>query len=172
MGRAVVVGAGIGGLTSAVALAQAGGDVTVVERAESLGPVGAGLGVAPNALHALDALGLGDALRARAAIQGDAGIRRPAGRWLYRTSDAAIRQRFGDPLVVVLRSDLVHVLTSALPDDALRLGATVAGVGLRKGEVQLTDGTGFSADLVVAADGVHSATRALAFPGFATLRPA
>jgi 2-polyprenyl-6-methoxyphenol hydroxylase-like FAD-dependent oxidoreductase len=54
--------------------------VTVVERAPSLDPVGAGLGVGPNALHALDALGLGDALRARAAIQGDAGIRRPDGR--------------------------------------------------------------------------------------------
>src|SRR3954452_2165601 len=171
MARAVVIGAGIGGLTSTVALARAGWQVTVVERAPSLDPVGAGLGVAPNALHALDALGLGDAWRARAAIQGAAGIRRPDGRWLYRTSDAAIRQRFGDPLVVALRSDLVDVLSSALPDHALRLGATVAGVGLRKGEVQLTDGTGFSADLVVAADGVRSPTRELGFPGFATLRP-
>jgi 2-polyprenyl-6-methoxyphenol hydroxylase-like FAD-dependent oxidoreductase len=170
MARAVVIGAGIGGLTSGVALAQAGWRVTVVERAASLDPVGAGLGVGPNALHALDALGLGDALRARAAIQGDAGIRRPDGRWLYRTSDAAIRQRFGDPLVVVLRSDLVDVLTSALPDGALRLGTAVAGVGLRKGDVDLTDGTVFSADLVVAADGIHSPTRALALPGHARLR--
>jgi 2-polyprenyl-6-methoxyphenol hydroxylase-like FAD-dependent oxidoreductase len=170
MARAVVVGAGIGGLTSGVALAQAGWQVTVVERASSLDPVGAGLGVGPNALHALDALGLGDALRPRASIQGDAGIRRPDGRWLYRTSDAAIRQRFGDPLVVVLRSDLVDVLTSALPDGALRLGATVGEVGLRKGDVRLSDGTGISADLVVAADGIRSATRALAFPGHTQLR--
>jgi 2-polyprenyl-6-methoxyphenol hydroxylase-like FAD-dependent oxidoreductase len=64
----------------------------------------------------------------------------------------------------------VDVLTSALPDGALRLGATVAGVGLRKGDVELTDGTGFSADLVVAADGVRSPTRALALPGHARLR--
>src|SRR3954449_12746278 len=125
MARAVVVGAGIGGLTSGVALVQAGWQVTVVERAPSLDPVGAGLGVAPNALHALDALGLGDALRAKAAIQGDAGIRRPDGRWIYRTSDAAIRRRFGDPLVVALRSDLVGVLAAALPDGALRLGTAV-----------------------------------------------
>jgi 2-polyprenyl-6-methoxyphenol hydroxylase-like FAD-dependent oxidoreductase len=170
MARAVVLGAGIGGLTSAVALARAGWRVTLVERAPSLDPVGAGLGVAPNALHALDALGLGDALRARATIQGDAGLRRPDGRWIYRTSMASVRQRFGDPLVVVLRSDLVDVLTSALPDGALRLGSEVASVGLRKGDVELTDGTGFSADLVVAADGVRSATRALAFPAHTRLR--
>src|SRR3954471_2342324 len=170
MARAVVIGAGIGGPTSAVALARAGWRVTVVERATSLDPVGAGLGVAPNALHALDALGLGDALRARAAIQGDAGLRRPDGRWIYRTSMDSVRQRFGDPLVVALRSDVVDVLTSALPDGALRLGTGVAGVGVRKGDVELADGTGLSADLVVAADGVRSATRALAFPGHSRLR--
>src|SRR3954454_21768809 len=149
MGRAVVVGAGIGGLTSAVALAQAGGDVTVVERAESLGPVGAGLGVARNALHALDALGLGDALRARAAIQGDAGIRRSDGRWLYRTSDAAIRRRFGDPLVVTLRSSLVAVLVVALPPLSLRLATTVIGVDAAIGAVSLTDGSTLTGDLLV-----------------------
>ena len=170
MARAVVIGAGIGGLTSAVALAQAGWQVTVAERAPSLDPVGAGLGVAPNALHALDALGLGDALRGRAAIQGAAGIRRPDGRWLYRTSDAAIRERFGDPLVVALRSDLVDVLASALPDGALRLGIGVERVGLRKGDVEFTDGTRAAADLVVAADGIRSATRASAFPGHTRLR--
>ncbi len=171
MARAVVVGAGIGGLTSAVALAQAGWDVTVVERAQSLDPVGAGLGVAPNALHALDALGLGDALRARAAIQGDAGIRRPSGRWIYRTSDAAIRRRFGDPLVVALRSDLVEVLVGALPDGVLRLGTPVSSVGVRSGDVELEDGTSLPADLVVAADGVRSGIRALAFPASAAVRP-
>ena len=171
MARAVVVGAGIGGLTSAVALSQAGWEVTLVERAQSLDPVGAGLGVAPNALHALDALGLGDALRARAALQGDAGIRRPDGRWIYRTSDAAIRRRFGDPLVVALRSDLVEVLAGALPAGVLRLGTPVSSVGVYSGDVQLEDGTNLSAELVVAADGVRSPIRALAFPASAALRP-
>ena len=55
-GRAAVVGAGVGGLTAAVALRQQGWQVTVLERARILEPVGAGLGIAPNALHALDAI--------------------------------------------------------------------------------------------------------------------
>ncbi|MER7819026.1 FAD-dependent monooxygenase, partial [Streptomyces sp. NPDC096153] len=57
--RAAVVGGGIGGLTAAVALHRGGWDVTVLERAEALAPVGAGIGLAPNAQRALDVIGLG-----------------------------------------------------------------------------------------------------------------
>jgi 2-polyprenyl-6-methoxyphenol hydroxylase-like FAD-dependent oxidoreductase len=170
MADAVVIGAGIGGLTAGVALARSGWNVTVVERAPALEAVGAGLGIAPNALHALDALGLGDALRARAAIQGDAGIRRRDGRWLYRTSDAAIRRRFGDPLVVARRSDLVAVLAEALPPGALRLGTTVSGVDVARGVVTLADGGTLTGELVVGADGVRSPTRAATFPEHAGAR--
>lgn len=57
--KAVVAGAGIGGVTAALALRKAGWDVEVLERALELGEVGAGLSIAPNALRALDALGVG-----------------------------------------------------------------------------------------------------------------
>ena len=67
--RAVIAGAGIGGLTAAVALRRRGWDVTVAERAPALEPVGAGLGLGPNALHALDAIGLGDEVRRFSAIR-------------------------------------------------------------------------------------------------------
>jgi len=170
MAEAVVIGAGIGGLTAGVALARHGWGVTVVERAPALEAVGAGLGIAPNALHALDALGLGDALRARAAIQGNAGIRRRDGRWVYRTSDAAIRRRFGDPLVVARRADLVAVLAGALPPDALRLGTTVTGVDADSGVVTLADGGTLTGELIVGADGVRSPTRAATFPEHARAR--
>ncbi len=60
----MVIGAGIGGLAAAAGLRSAGWDVTVCERAASLEPVGAGLGLAPNGLRALDVIGAGDALRA------------------------------------------------------------------------------------------------------------
>ncbi|HEY9525090.1 MAG TPA: FAD-dependent oxidoreductase, partial [Thermopolyspora sp.] len=63
MKTAVVIGAGIGGLTAAVALRRRGWAVTVVEQAERLEPIGAGLAVAPNALRALDTIGVGDQVR-------------------------------------------------------------------------------------------------------------
>ncbi|EFH32046.1 monooxygenase, partial [Streptomyces pristinaespiralis ATCC 25486] len=80
--HAVVVGSGIGGLTAAVALRQHGWQVTVLERAASLEPVGAGIGLAPNSQRALDVVGLGDEIRGLAAWQGAGGMRNPAGRWL------------------------------------------------------------------------------------------
>ena len=113
--HAVVAGAGIGGLTAAVALRQQGWDVTVFERAPSLEPVGAGLGLGPNALHALDAIGLGDEVRRFSAIQGQGGIRRPDGRWLVRTELGMIAERFGDPQLMALRADLVDLLAGRLP---------------------------------------------------------
>jgi len=150
--RAIVVGAGIGGLTAAVALRRRGWDVTVLERAATLEPVGAGLGLAPNALHALDAIGLGDEVRRFSAVQGQGGLRRPGGRWLARTDLGAVAVRFGDPQLMALRADLVGLLAASLPDGVLRTGVTVTSLDE------------LDADLVVAADGIGSRLRAALFP--------
>jgi 2-polyprenyl-6-methoxyphenol hydroxylase-like FAD-dependent oxidoreductase len=71
---AVVVGAGIGGLAVAGGLIRAGWDVRVFEQAPEFRPLGAGITLAPNAVRALDTLGLGRALRDRAMAQGTAGV--------------------------------------------------------------------------------------------------
>ena len=164
---ALVVGAGIGGLAAAVGLRQQGWEVTVLERAPMLEPVGAGLGIAPNALHALDAIGLGEEVRRFSAVQGQGGIRRPDGRWLVRTDLGALAARFGDPQLMALRSDLVGLLAASLPDGSLRTGVTVTGVdGLdqdRPARVFTTEGE-LDADLVVAADGIQSLLRTTLFP--------
>ncbi|MFW5416498.1 FAD-dependent monooxygenase [Nocardiopsis sp. CNT-189] len=165
--HAVVVGAGIGGLAAAVALARTGRRVTVLERAPEIRPVGAGFGMAPNALRGLDALGVGDAVRAL-ALRGSGGIRRADGRWMVRIDMAEVRRRFGDALVVLRRSDLVDLLIGALPDGALRTGAEVErvdpGGGRRPAGVRLRGGEEIGADLVVAADGIRSAARRGLFP--------
>ncbi|MET9112246.1 FAD-dependent oxidoreductase, partial [Streptomyces zhihengii] len=120
--RAVVVGSGIGGLTAAVALHQRGWEVTVLERAPSLAPVGAGIALAPNSQRALDVIGLGEEIRSLAAWQGAGGMRTPAGRWLSRTDATAAAERFGGPLVLLHRATLVERLAARLPGGAVRTG--------------------------------------------------
>ena len=154
---AVGAGAGIGGLTAAVALRRRGWDVTVLERAPALYPLGAGLGLGPNALHALDAIGLGDDVRRFSAVQGHGGLRLTGGGWLVRTDLGVLAARFGDPQLVALRADLVGLLAGSLPAGTLRTGVTVTGADAgdanRMARVRTSAGD-LDAELVVAADGI------------------
>ncbi|MFD4630556.1 FAD-dependent monooxygenase [Streptomyces sp. NPDC058284] len=165
--HAVVIGGGIGGLTAALGLYGSGWRVTVLERAASLKPVGAGIGLAPNGQRALDVHGLGDRVRALAAWQGDGGMRAQDGRWLVRTSAAETQAAYGGSLVMLHRATLVDLLVSALPEKALRTGARARlsdpGAAGRRAVVSTDDGD-IEADLVVGADGIDSAVRAALFP--------
>ncbi|MGF1429959.1 FAD-dependent monooxygenase [Kitasatospora sp. LaBMicrA B282] len=165
---ALVIGAGIGGLTAALALYRRGWRVTVHERAAALDPVGSGLSIAPNALRALDLLGVGDPIRARAAAHGEAALRRPSGRRLARTSTAGFARAYGDPIVVLPRADLVAELAAQLPPGVLHTGSTAELVDPGSADapalVRTADGTEHRAALVVAADGLRSPTRARLFP--------
>ncbi|SCZ10741.1 2-polyprenyl-6-methoxyphenol hydroxylase [Streptomyces sp. 136MFCol5.1] len=166
--HAVVIGSGIGGLTAAVALHRRGWQVTVLERAASLEPVGAGIGLAPNSQRALDVIGLGDRIRSLAAWQGDGGMRRPDGRWLARTDSAAATERFGGPIVLVHRATLIGALAAELPASAIRTGtaAELVDPGTAAGAraVVATPDGNIEADLVVGADGINSAVRSFLFP--------
>jgi 2-polyprenyl-6-methoxyphenol hydroxylase-like FAD-dependent oxidoreductase len=143
-----VIGAGIGGLSTAVGLHRAGAAVTVLERARGPAPAGSGLSLFRNALTALDAIGIGDDVRALAAPRADlsSGQRRPDGRTLAVIPPGAVPD-----LRIVHRADLHRVLAGALPDGTIRYGTAVGA-----------DPEGF--DLVVAADGLRSRTRA-SWPG-------
>jgi 2-polyprenyl-6-methoxyphenol hydroxylase-like FAD-dependent oxidoreductase len=142
--RVGVIGAGIGGLLAAIGLHRAGADVTVFERTAGPQPGGSGLSLFGNAFTALDAVGMGDAVRALAPHPPGlrAGQRRPDGRWLSVAPPAAVRG-----MRVVHRADLHRVLGDALEPGTVRYGTAVS--------VPL-DGC----DLVVAADGLRSRTRA------------
>ncbi|GHF69752.1 monooxygenase [Streptomyces mashuensis] len=171
--RAVVIGGGIGGLTAAAALHHRSWDVTVLERAPSVEPVGAGIGLAANAQAALDTFGAGDAVRALAGWHAGGGLRLPGGTRLSWTDNEAAGRRYGSPLVVAHRADLIDLLAARLPDGALRTGttATLADPGGPDRPARVTTGDGeLTAGLVVAADGIHSPTRRSLFPGHPGLR--
>ncbi|WP_369207398.1 FAD-dependent monooxygenase [Streptomyces sp. PU-14G] len=167
--RALVIGAGIGGLTAAVALADRGWTVTVLERAGALEPVGAGIALAPNALRALDVVGVGDDVRALRTWSGRGGLRSPSGRWLVPTTGDRTADHFGDPLVLMTRAALVDLLRARLPDTVtLRTGVAASptdpGAEGRLATVTTDEGHTMEADLVVAADGIHSPARRALFP--------
>jgi 2-polyprenyl-6-methoxyphenol hydroxylase-like FAD-dependent oxidoreductase len=176
---AVVVGGGIGGLASAVALAQAGWRVTVLERAPALGEVGAGLATTANGMAALAALGLAEGARAVAYQTGTAGLQDCRGRWIMRMPDTR-----SDPGAVTtiwgLQRQRLHGLlrTAAEAADAIELVTDAEVTTVRPGEPGGDPGGDpaavtwrapggeqtATADLVVAADGVRSAVRAQLFP--------
>ena len=125
----VVVGAGIGGLTAALALAAAGFRVVVAERSDRLSEAGAGIQISPNAGRVLAELGL-DARIAAAAIEPEAiEIRSAAsGSIVTAIPGAAFRQRYDFPYRVLHRSDLQTILAGAVASNSsitLELGATV-----------------------------------------------
>ncbi|MBF6078438.1 FAD-dependent monooxygenase [Nocardia beijingensis] len=156
MSEAVIVGGGIGGLATAVAFLRQGWRVEVLERAADITALGAGLSLWPNALRALDALGLGDRVRARAVEEGAAAIRDRAGRRLAGIDAEQLRATYGSP-IMLHRADLVDILRSAIPAEALRTGVTVAAAKA-DGTVAHSAGTS-SGDVVVGADGIRSAVR-------------
>jgi len=151
--RAVVIGAGVAGSACAIALARIGADVTVHEAyADPAGPVGSYVSVAVNGLRVLDALGCLPAVQHAGFPVARQRMWSGSGKLL---GDVARNRRPGDDLhsVTLLRADLVSVLRA----QALRDGATI-----RTG--QRVDPRTVTADLVVGADGIWSATRRILDP--------
>lgn len=155
---AVVVGAGVGGLAAAGALARSGWQVTLLERADRVRPEPTAVVLWPNGVRALRALGLGAGLDAIATPLPDGGIRRPDGHWLVQPRPVPAERM----PVVVHREDLHDALVAGLGDRVdLRTGVTVRTVRVG-GDDRPSVGDGqrrYEADLVVAADGVTSEIR-------------
>jgi 2-polyprenyl-6-methoxyphenol hydroxylase-like FAD-dependent oxidoreductase len=116
--RVLVVGAGIGGMATAIALQRTGREVLVLERAAALREIGAGISLWPNAVKALRRLGIGDDVEAAGATAHDAAFRTWRGAQLGASITTRLQGRFGAPLVIVHRARLQAALRRALPADA------------------------------------------------------
>lgn len=152
-----VVGAGIAGLATAVALRRSGHEVTVIEQRTDVGS-GAGISIWPNALAALDEIGLGDDVRQAGGRVTAGAIRWRDGTWLRRPSAQRIVAALGEPLVVVRRSALTDILWCALAPGTVETGRSAVAVSTTgsSARVTLSDGTSRETDAVVGADGIHS----------------
>ena len=159
--HALVAGAGIGGLAAALALRQSGWQVTVLERAGAARELGFALLMAPNAMRALRALGVADAVAARGTISAAGELRRPDGRVLRRMDTTRLREALGEDTVCVLRPALHGALLEALGPEALRLDAQVTSYAVTDGEVVVTTSAGAQhrGQILVGADGLRSAVR-------------
>ncbi len=164
--RVLIAGGGIGGMATAIGLAQKGVRSVVLEKSLELGEIGAGIQLGPNAFHAFDYLGVGDAAREMAvyidnlrlmdAMSGDEITRIPLG--------DAFRKRFGNPYAVVHRGDLYGVFLRANRAHdlvELRSGAEVIDYDQDAGSVTaiLADGERVRGRALIGADGLWSNIR-------------
>jgi 2-polyprenyl-6-methoxyphenol hydroxylase-like FAD-dependent oxidoreductase len=159
--KALIIGGGIGGLATAIALTQIGFTVEVFERVTLLREVGAGLSLWANAIKALDYLGLASAVRALALPEAAGGIRTPSGALLMQTANDQLAAQFGELSVMVHRAELHDLLRQAFGQE-IHLGmacvaVTEEGQGVR---VRFRNGEEALGDLVIGADGLHSQARA------------
>jgi salicylate hydroxylase len=162
----LIAGGGIGGLAAALGLARKGFRITVLERAPELGEIGAGIQLGPNAFHAFDYLGVGDAARAMAVYVDKLRLMDAMTAEEICAIDLGdgFRRRFGNPYAVVHRGDLHGVFLRACRADPrieLRTGCTVQeyeqdGRGVT---VRLASGEEVQGSLLIGADGLWSRVR-------------
>jgi 2-polyprenyl-6-methoxyphenol hydroxylase-like FAD-dependent oxidoreductase len=160
--RVAIVGGGIGGLTAARALCRRGIEVAIYEAAPELREIGAGVALHPNAMKVLRSLDLEDEVRSTAGRSEWLLTRNwKNGRVISRTSRQQQVSLFGCAGVTVHRADLLDVLAHSLPSGIVTLGARCVAVEA-EGDVAVArfqDGSEVEADVIIGADGIHSAVR-------------
>ena len=162
--RIAVVGGGIGGLAAAAFLHRAGLHCTVHEQASALREVGAGLVLTPNAARLLRRIGALERLR-DALVPLDTGweFRRWEDGRVLSVEDlsGACEDLYGERTSTVHRADLLDAIRAAVPEGTVRLGRRCESVEVHDdgAVLRFADGSTERADLVIGADGVHSAVR-------------
>lgn len=152
-----IVGGGIGGLTAALALRQAGYESEVFEQAPALLDVGAAIAIWPNAMRVLDRLQLAAKILEQAGVMEEIRWLDQRGWLINRVSIAGYKY----PAVAVHRADLQHTLLTALPETSIHLGCELVNYAERGDKIVTTfaNGDSIDSDLLIGADGIHSCVR-------------
>jgi len=162
--RAAIIGGGIGGLATAIALRRAGVAVDIYEQAPAFVEIGAGIGVFPNAMRVLDQFGLRPAVERRGYQQtGLRFYRWQDGRVISAASFEDSEEAFGAPYFTMHRAHLLEALLGAVPTECLHLEHCLEsleqdGRGVR---LSFANGKRVTADVVLGADGIRSPTARL-----------
>lgn len=153
----VIAGGGVGGLTAAIALGRRGHHVRLYERTETFVEAGAGLSLWPNALAALDRLGLEDQILSEGQWEDEGNIRSPSGAELRKVENSNL---------IILRATLQRRLLAEANGTPIALGARAVRVTSppSRPTLHLDDGRSAEADLVIGADGIRSAVRQAVAP--------
>lgn len=159
--KIVIIGAGIAGLTTAVALARKGLEAEVYEQAPELKEVGAGLGLWGNAFRALRVIGLADEVVRLGGAPAGSGVQNPEGAWLLYQPYEVMHRRWGAGFSSVHRAELHRLLADQVDPSAIHLDARCTGISDAANVVRarFADGREVEADVLVGADGAHSVVR-------------
>ena len=159
--KAVIVGAGIGGLAVARALEKIGLDYVVLEQSLQISEVGTGITIWSNGTHCLKNLGLGDQFEEKAFPLRGSTIQNHRGQILAVLDFTDFKDRFGADSVMIHRADLINILAKSIPEEKVFLNSKVQSFEEdSKGvTVKLVSGEKIKGDILIGADGIHSIVR-------------